>query len=303
MVYHPFRHLGLKFLSVAVAVGLWFTVAGEQTAERSLRVPLELTGSLEQLGLVEAPPENIDVRVRGASGLLSTLSAGDVIAIVNLSRAKEGLNFFYLTPANVQAPFGVEVVEVNPPNVPLRFERLTTRTVPIVPHIEGEPAPGYVRGEVSIEPTEVEVTGPETAMRRLKEATTEPVSLEGRRAQVREVVTIGVLDANVRVKAPATAVVTVPIQPEQADRRLVQLPVHSLNVGSGLSAQAAPAVVAVVVRGPKALVEALSADSVTAFVDLAGKGRGRYNLSVQVELSPHFEVVRTEPATVQVRVR
>ena len=38
----PFEHFGLKVLSVGVAVLLWMAVAGEETVERGLRVPLEL---------------------------------------------------------------------------------------------------------------------------------------------------------------------------------------------------------------------------------------------------------------------
>ena len=38
----PFRHLGLKLLSLGLAVSLWMVVSGEETVERGLRVPLEL---------------------------------------------------------------------------------------------------------------------------------------------------------------------------------------------------------------------------------------------------------------------
>ena len=67
--------------------------------------------------------------------------------------------------------------------------------------------------------------------------------------------------------------------------------------------QAVPAAVAVAVRGPKDVVDALRPDSITAFVDLAGLGPGRYNLPVRVEPPHDFVAVRTEPATVQVRIR
>ena len=87
MAYHPFRHLGLKVVSVAVALGLWFALAGEQTVERSLRVPLELRNRPERLELVEDPPATIEVRVRGASGLLSQLMPADVVGEVDLSTA------------------------------------------------------------------------------------------------------------------------------------------------------------------------------------------------------------------------
>ena len=62
MAYHPFRHLGLKLLSVAIAVLLWFTVSGEELVERSLRVPVELRNIPERLELVDNPPATVDVR-------------------------------------------------------------------------------------------------------------------------------------------------------------------------------------------------------------------------------------------------
>jgi YbbR domain-containing protein len=303
MVYHPFRHLGLKFLSVAVALGLWFTVAGEPTVERSVRVPLELTGWSEKLELVESPPAFVDVRVRGASGLLSTLSAGDVIATVDLSLAKEGRKFIYLTPSQVQAPPGVEVVKVTPSMVPLKFEKSMSKFVPVVPVVEGEPAAGYVAGTPSVEPTTVEVIGPESALQRFKQATTEPVSVTDRRSQVRAVVNIGLSEAGLRLAAPVTATVTVPIRSKPVDKVVNAVPVRVRNLRRGLSAQVVPEVVAVAVRGPKDVVDGLGPAAVIAFVDLAGRGPGRYNLSVRVELAQDVVVARTEPAVVRVRVQ
>jgi YbbR domain-containing protein len=304
MAYHPFRHLGLKFLSVAVALGLWFTVAGEQTVERTLRVPLELGNWPERLELVEQiPPDTVDVRVRGASGLLSQLSVAEVVATVDLSLAKEGPKYVYLTPRQVRVPPGVEVVEVTPGTVTLRFEKSASKRVPVVPVVDGEPAPGYEKGKAKVEPETVEIAGAESALQRLKEAKTEPVSVAGARSQVREIVTIGVPDVSLRLTTPVSATVTVPIHSIPTDRLVRQVPVRVRSAGRGLSAQVVPAAVAVSVRGPKDVVEGLQPDSVGAFVDLAGLGPGRYNLSVRLEPAQEFVVVRAEPAIVQVRIK
>ncbi len=303
MAYHPFRHLGLKFLSVGIALGLWFTVAGERTVERMLQVPLELINPPEQLVLVESPPGFVDVRVRGASGRLSQLSPGAVVAMIDLSLAKEGRTYAHLTPSQVRADAGIEVVEVKPGSVPLKFEKSVSRSVPVVPPVEGEPAPGFVAGEPTIEPATVEVSGPESAMKRLKEATTEPVSVSGRRSQVREEVTIGLPDGSLRLSSPGTVTVTVPIQPRTVDRLFTAVPVRVRNAGRGVTAQTVPAVVAVAVRGPKDAVEALRPVQVSAFVDLAGLGPGRYNRPVRVDPAQDVVTVRTEPATVQVTIR
>jgi YbbR domain-containing protein len=304
MVYHPFRHLGLKFLSVGVALGLWFTVAGERTVERTLQVPLLTSEPPERMELVESPPGTVEVRVRGASGLLSQLSAGAVVATIDLSRAREGSRVAYLTRDQVRAPVGVEVVRVTPEMVPLRFEKSVTKTVPVIPAVEGEPAPGFVAGEATVEPATVEVSGAESAMKDLKKVTTEPVSVSGQRSQVRVPdVSIDLRDGSLRLTTSVTATVTVPIQPRTIDRLILSVPIGVRNAGRGVSARVAPAVVAVAVHGPQNVVEALRPDAFAAFVDLAGLGVGQYNRPVRVDPPQDVVVVRTEPATVQVRIK
>ena len=58
-------------------------------------------------------------------------------------------------------------------------------------------------------PATVEVVGPESSLRGLDEAMTEPISVAGATRPVREVVTIGVADPAVRLRTPQTAEVTV----------------------------------------------------------------------------------------------
>jgi hypothetical protein len=117
----PFRHPGLKLLSLGLAILLWMAVAGEQTVERGLRVPLELQRVPAGLELRGELPATIDVRVRGASGTLSRLSAGDVVVVLDLRDVEAGERFFELSPAQVRAPFAVDVVQVTPDSVVLTF--------------------------------------------------------------------------------------------------------------------------------------------------------------------------------------
>ena len=74
--YHPFRHLGLKILAIALASLLWLTVAGEHVVERSLRVPLEFRNIPEALEIVGNAPDSVDVRLRGSSAVLEPAPAG-----------------------------------------------------------------------------------------------------------------------------------------------------------------------------------------------------------------------------------
>ena len=82
MRYHPFRHLGLKALAVLLASVLWFTVAGEHIVERSLRVPLEFRNIPDAMEIVGNAPDSVDVRVRGASAVLSRVQPGEIMAVL-----------------------------------------------------------------------------------------------------------------------------------------------------------------------------------------------------------------------------
>jgi len=215
MAYHPFRNLGLKFLSICIAALLWLVVAGERVVERVMRAPVEMQNLPEGLELVGNPPDTVEVRLRGPSGALSRMAAGDMAAVIDLRTARPGRRLFHLTQANVNVPYGMEIVQVGPSTLTMEFEMSGVRTVPVEPDVEGRPASGYEVTKVTSDPMTVEVEGPETALKRLQAAMTEPVSVQDQTRSVREVVTIGVPDSSLRLRSPQTAVVTVTIAPRQ----------------------------------------------------------------------------------------
>ena len=303
MTYHPFGHLGLKTLSVGVAVLLWLTVAGEPMVERILRVPLELQNIPTDLVVVENPPAQVDVRVRGASSALTHLADGDVAAVLEMEFVRPGRRLFSVTPAQVRAPFGVAVEQVTPGTVTVTFEPSGTKVVPVQPAIEGEPAEGYVIQAVAFDPPTVEVVGPQSALTDLTHAVTEGVSVQGASRTVRGIVTIGVGDARLRLATPQNARVTITIVTAPVERTIRGVAVELHNVAPNLRARAMPPATTVVVQGPEDRLSALDGAAVTAFVDLAGLGRGRHTLPIQVVLPQGLEIVRTVPATVSVTVQ
>ena len=304
MAYHPFRHLGLKILALALATLLWLTVAGERMVERALRVPLEIQAKPENLEFVGEPPGAIDVLVRGSSALLSRLEVGEVVVALDLSTARPGSRLFHLRTDQVKVPYGVEVAQIVPGTLNLELEKSARRTVPVVPAVDGEPAPGFIVGRTTADPATVDVIGPESRVRRLSDATTEPVKIDGERENVRDVVTIGVVDAAVRLVSPrSSAAVLVEIVPAPVEQAVPGVPVRWRNLGSGYRARVNPSLVRVEIRAPQEALEGVRPDAIQAFVDLAGLGPGRYNLRVQVDPSQDFGIGSITPAVVEVTIR
>lgn len=303
MAYHPFRHLPLKVTAVMLATLLWLVVAGDPIVERALRVPLEFQNIPERLELVGEPLGTVDVRVRGASGLVGRLEPGEVVAVLDLKGARAGRRLFHLATDQVRVPFGVEVAAVLPTTVALELEPSAARHVPVTPQIEGAPAPGYVIARVTSDPTAVEVVGPERHLKELTEAITDPVSVANATEPVNEVVTIGVADAALRLREPRTARVTVEIVPAPIARTLYDVPVRMRNLSPTLSAQVVPPSVTVSARGPRDVLNRLQTDVIMTFVDLAGLGAGRYYLPVRADTPTDFGVSRIEPEAVEVRIK
>jgi YbbR domain-containing protein len=303
VAFHPFRHLGLKIVAVVLATLLWLTVAGEHMVERSLRVPLEYRNLAPQLEIVGDTPASVDVRLRGSSALLSRLAPGEVVAGLDLGTARPGSRLFHIRNDEVTVPFGVEVAQVVPGTVALEIERSAHRTVPVVPAIDGEPAPGFVVGKIVPTPATVEVIGPESRLRQLTGATTEPVSVAGRSEKITDVVNIGVVDSAVRLAQAQSATVLVEINPAPVERELSGVPVRGRNLRAGLQAQMEPNLIRVTARGRREVLVDLRADAVDAFVNLEGLGPGRYNLRIQVDPSQLFGIGAITPANVDVTIR
>ncbi len=299
MAYPGFRHIGLKFLSIALAALIWLLVSGEQIVERALRIPLEFTNLPAQLELVGDTPTIVDVRVRGSSGALSRVATGELVAVLDLRTARPGQRLFHLTGADVRAPFGIEVVQIAPSNVSIAFELAATKVVPVVPGVEGEPADGYVVGTVTADPATVVVVGAASAVARLTAAITEPLSVAGATEPVTESVNIGVADPSVRLQSPASAQVTVNVSAAPVEWAIAGIPVRA--GGSG-SPEISPTHVTVFVRGPRDS-RASTVEDFEASVDTEGLRAGLFQLSVRVTPPPRVGVIRVEPPFVRVRIR
>src|SRR5713226_9013894 len=152
----------LKLFSVVLAVMLWMLVATETSSEIGMEVPLEYRNIPSQLEITGDTTNSVQVRLRGSSNVIREISAKDVSTTIDLSKMRPGEKIVPLSPQNVQAPFGAEVIRVNPSSVRFNIERTLTKTVPVVPTIVGQPSDDFEIGSVMVNPSKVEVEGPES---------------------------------------------------------------------------------------------------------------------------------------------
>ncbi|MBI3398237.1 MAG: YbbR-like domain-containing protein [Deltaproteobacteria bacterium] len=117
-----FENTILKIMALIFAIALWFLVAGEKEIEADVLIPLEFKNIPHDMEIIDEPVREVEVRIRGSKTFLVNLSSSHFIASLDLSSAKPGVNTLKITPRDIKAPKGVEIIKVNPSTVQVYLE-------------------------------------------------------------------------------------------------------------------------------------------------------------------------------------
>jgi YbbR domain-containing protein len=291
----------LRVASLALAVMLWMTIAGRDTAERGVAAPVEFRNVPPDLELTGDLVNSVSVRLRTSPGLVESLDAGQVVALVDLEGKEEGEHIIQLTPEQVRVPFGFRVLKITPSLLTLSLEQVQAKMIPVRPRILGRPAPGYEVTDLSSDPAEVEVKGPKSRVQEIESAFTEPVSVDGADVTVEQYVNVGLEDSLLPPSRPGQVRVVVVIRERRERRIFDRLPV----IVRGQPAELKPSVVRVEVSGSARVLRDLTPADIRPYVNVAPDHDRTQPLPVAVEIaSGHTgaEVVQTEPAEVRARL-
>jgi hypothetical protein len=122
--------LGAKALALGVAIGLWTAVAGQQSTEMALIVPIEYQRIASGVELRGEIPAEVGVRLRGSQLALAALRASSVRLNVSLDRVRDGLNYIALTAHHLDLPPGVELTDLRPAFLAIEVRRKDSMAVP-----------------------------------------------------------------------------------------------------------------------------------------------------------------------------
>jgi YbbR domain-containing protein len=205
----------LKVVSLLLATLLWAAVSKQASSEIGLDVPLEYRNIPSQLEITGDMTNTIQVRLRGSSNVIKGITAKDVSTTIDLGKMRTGEKIVALSPQNVQAPFGAEVIRVNPSTVRFTLERTVTKTVDIVPTIAGQPTNGFDVGQVFVSPNTVEVEGPESRVDTLSSIATTPIRLDRKQSSFEQTADLDVPDPQIRLQHPSAVNVKIEIRRKQ----------------------------------------------------------------------------------------
>lgn len=213
------RNPGLKVLSLAIALAVWFALSGERReriSERSYHVPLSIVNIPPRSLIASSLPPSVEVRLRGPFTALRQLEPDKLEAVLDLKDAERGDRVYRLTPEDVNVPPDVEVISLAPQEIHFVLDTVEEKPLPVVPAVTGQPAPGMRVAEVRAEPAVARLAGPAGVLARMTSVPTVPISVAGRASSFSTPAAVLAAGPGLRVREGQLVTVTIRIEPEPA---------------------------------------------------------------------------------------
>jgi hypothetical protein len=296
-------NIGLKILSLLCALGIYAFIHGAENAQRTFTVSVVTIMPPESANrqLMTQIPNEVKVTLRGSRTQLDDLRSDDLGTLqLNLRGGRE--SNMDLKPGMFRVPAGVEIEEIHPPAIELRWDDVVDREIPVQIARTGEPAQSFaVKGVITSEPNVVRSRGPRSIVDVMQYARAAPFDVTG--------LTEGVYRRPLPLDKPPklvnydveSVIATVEIAREVAKKEFANLRVEVVGLPR---AATTPPTVKVRLVGSNDDVNAVSPESLvprvepkTAGVDLAKPGSAYLDVlldvpNVKVEINPPKVLVK-----------
>lgn len=286
------RNLRTLLWSLLLALAVWLAAvtAADPDEVRAYPSPVRVEVIGQDPGLVVdgTLPKEVELTLRAPQSVWDQLTArpDSIRAVLDLSGLGAGEHQLNLQIQVAERP--VRIVAATPSTVMVTLEPLVTRTLPVQTTISGQPAIGYQPGDISIDPKQVVLAGPQSVVNRVTHAQV-GINIAGIREGFDQSVPIQALDQNnVPVPnltiQPDAAHVTLPVTRQGGFRDLAVKVIVRGQVASGYrldSISVSPPVVTVYSSNPD-LVNALPGVVETQPLDLQA---AKDNVTLRVPLN------------------
>ena len=272
-------NLGLKLLSLTLAVLGWLLAHGEQTYQDSFVVPVTY---LQPTALVllndTALPERVVIQVSGSQAALKALRAqlreGALEYLVDLEEAEPGrtVHSFRLPPLGMSSL--VTLQTVSPAEVEFHFDAVVSRTLPVQLRVRGNLPSGYLESSRTIEPSFVTLMGARSELADLHAIPTAPLRLSDRRQSIDQSLALDLSGMHMHRDSATSVQVKLEISEVTGDHKIVDVPVV---FGDGERFRMEPSSCEVTLFGPLPVLAQLGSGSVRVEVvgQLDGERAGR----------------------------
>ena len=197
------RNAGWKLFSLLVSLLLWFAFARDPEMGAFVAVPVEYRGMPDDLEISSDLVESVSVDLRGPSEKIANFSAAKSAVVLDFAGIhKPGERTFQIDEQNISVPSGMRLERAIPAQIRLQFEQRTQLAVPVQVRFSGAAPKGYQLDHYNVAPEQLTVVGPESRVKKIEYAVTDPVDLSSVVSESEFHVNAFVGDPHVRFEKP-----------------------------------------------------------------------------------------------------
>jgi YbbR domain-containing protein len=170
-------NLGLKFLSMVLAVTVFLLVNTDKDREMTVQVGVSYTLPEDKV-LVSDRIDDVRVTLKGSWRRLRKIDPREINR-VNLDLRHTTSDAIAISNDQIHLPSGVAITSISPRYVRVAFDKRVDKVVEVVAAVAGRPEHGYVVDEVKPLPATIKLRGGERMLAQTTQARTREISLEG----------------------------------------------------------------------------------------------------------------------------
>ncbi len=296
-------NLGLKVVSLILAVVIWFYAAGEGLDQITLRVPFQVEPPSPEITVVKGGKQTLRVVFQAPRNLINLLSSQDISAYHKIEPGvKTGEYSFRVGPEDFHLPSGnIKIQEIYPPVIAVTVDEVVTKRLKVKPNIQGEPATGFSlkEAEILVDPNAVLVQGPKIKLEKLETIQTEPIDVVGRIRSFRRKVKLSFTN-ELKPLSTDSVDVYVPLVEQFSSKSFESVPVRVLGVPEKtLSIYLDPTKVTLNLKGPLRILDGLKAEDILAYVEVTGLKKGKYDIPLKINFPADISL-KGEPPVIHV---
>lgn len=257
---------GLKLFSLGMALALYTFVNFDSSTPVNVDFRIEYH-TPDDILITNAPTTTVHTTLKGPGARWRSFQPGDLQPIVlDFSRAEPGTMRRSLSLTNVVAPTGLKVIDLNPSEVEVQFDRRVEGKVDVTLDVSDLPAFGYAVLAKRAFPAQVRVVGPAAKMQSLASISTRKIDISGREQD---------LNVEVDLQPPPLPLLLLDKRVSafvEIGEEFVQRTFQNIAVrleGGPKNARLSPASVSFTIKGPRRTVEGMERSSLEGVVRFA----------------------------------
>lgn len=242
----------LKFISLGLAVLLWYFVGGEDRVDKNVMVPIEIINLPRDLVISNQFKKKIEVTVSGPRSLILEMANKAITRQVDLSSATPGTMVIENNNDHIPVSRGITVQRVTPSSIILSLDKLVQKQYPVTAKTVGKVAEGYYVKMLKTVPDVITITGPLTILSQFDELFTKAINLDGVKQSVQIQVPLELGEDVVDLIGETSVTAELTIGLETVTKTIEEMDVRLVVEGS--NQRVSPATVKVAANIPKMLL-------------------------------------------------